>query len=62
MGLYDQRRVLSRAELKKEIELRLARLVPGNMRTGPNDSALMKASNYLEEIMALVDSYAPPRR
>ena len=53
----QQRRVMSREELRDEVEDRLSRMVPGDSRRGPDLSTIRKASEVLDEIMALVDAY-----
>ncbi len=49
---------MSREELRDEVEDRLSRMVPGDSRRGPDLSTIRKASEVLDEIMALVDAYS----
>lgn len=58
MGLYDQRRTITKAELRSEIEQIISRMIPGNSRLGPDESSLRKASYAIEEILTIVDLYS----
>lgn len=59
MGIYDQRRVLTKAQLQVEIEQILSDFVPGDSRRGPDLSILRKANTALAEIMAAIELYNP---
>lgn len=61
-SIYDQNRVMSRSQLRAELEDRLSKMVPTDRRGGPDLSMLQKADALLDEIMALVDSYHPAGR
>lgn len=61
-SIYDQSRVMSRAQFRTELEDRLSRMVPTDRRGGPDLSMLQKANSLLDEIMGLVDAYHPSGR
>lgn len=51
-----QRPVISRSELRQQIELILMESVPGTAE-GPNLTMLRKANTTADRIMRLIDSY-----
>ena len=61
-SIYDQGRLMTRAQLRAELEDRLSKMVPTDRRGGPDLSMLQKADSLLDEIMALVDAYHPTGR
>lgn len=54
--MMQQRPVISRSELRQQIELILMESVPGTA-DGPNLSMLRKANTTADRIMRLIDSY-----
>lgn len=60
--MMQQRPVMSRTELRSEIENAVSDLVPGTLHSGPNLSILSKAAFTVDEIMAAIDKYNLGRR
>lgn len=53
----QQRRVMSKSELKMEIESIIMDMVPGSESRGPDVRMLSKASSVIDNVMAAVEMY-----
>lgn len=56
--LVQQRPVMSRRELRTQLELLLVRDIRPGQDGEPNTAMLRKASTLVDQLMALIDRYA----